>query len=406
MKRALGYTLTEEEMDLLNGLMADKLEIQHQTVAEGYKAQVDAIDEALKTHLISEDEHREQLLSIYSEMFGDQLELTLGSAEEYLAIMTNMTKEEIKNALDKQRQIEEIDQELITHMLEHGKEADQALLDSLRDKKQHLQDEIKAINMTQDEWDGFTNYLKKVMPPEMQEVIKGIEGAMDFTGTFNILDETGNTMKENARKAGQQTVDGYTKGLESKNNDIRTAADLMAGVAIKAAEDGLGIESPSTKFVSIGQFVGDGLVQGINNRVSSVTTAARNMAQKAFDSAKNLLGIASPSRLFRDMGEFIPEGAAVGIERKSKVAADAAKKMSEDIHKAAELNGQYTMTGVSDLKSYTKVSADSDFVQSIKTAVVEAFATSGPITAYIGKEEAQENFELNMLKSLTGKYNK
>lgn len=85
---------------------------------------------------------------------------------------------------------------------------------------------------------------------------------------------------------------------------------------------------------SLGSNIIDGIVDGLQSGVRWITDAARSVAQRAKDAAENLLGIASPSKVFRDeVGKMIDKGLAIGIEQNAIDVIRSAEELSKNVLK-------------------------------------------------------------------------
>ena len=85
---------------------------------------------------------------------------------------------------------------------------------------------------------------------------------------------------------------------------------------------------------SLGSNIIDGIVDGLQSGVRWITDAATSVAQKAKDAAENLLGIASPSKVFRDeVGKMIDKGLAIGIEQNAIDVIRSAEELSKNVLK-------------------------------------------------------------------------
>ena len=82
-------------------------------------------------------------------------------------------------------------------------------------------------------------------------------------------------------------------------------------------------------WLSIGKNIIDGIVKGIWNAAESLFNALKDLAGQALQAAKNALGIESPSKVFRNqVGRFIPEGVALGVRDKAGQVKAAVRQMS------------------------------------------------------------------------------
>ena len=90
--------------------------------------------------------------------------------------------------------------------------------------------------------------------------------------------------------AGQDLIRGLINGVKAMAGNIASAAkDVVAG-AVKAAEDFLGISSPSKVFRQIGIFVGQGLVNGLTASEQSVKQTADKLVELIVDAFKGKRG--------------------------------------------------------------------------------------------------------------------
>lgn len=92
-----------------------------------------------------------------------------------------------------------------------------------------------------------------------------------------------------AVEAGRQIAQAMIEGLNSQRGAVDTAG------------------------LNTGSAMVNGLVRGLENGRSRVVSAATSIAKAAIDAANNALGIASPSKVFAYMGAQIPAGLAKGM---------------------------------------------------------------------------------------------
>lgn len=84
-------------------------------------------------------------------------------------------------------------------------------------------------------------------------------------------------------------IDGLTGGLASGVSSVINAAADMAGSALNAAMEVLGIASPSKEFFQIGEFADMGLANGMLALAGLVAGAARNVGNTAITSLQDTL---------------------------------------------------------------------------------------------------------------------
>jgi hypothetical protein len=80
----------------------------------------------------------------------------------------------------------------------------------------------------------------------------------------------------------------------------------------------------------VGVAMADGMTGGLLSKVQSIGEAAMSIARSAMDSVKGFLGIHSPSTEFMKLGEFMADGMALALNR-DKSAANSAVIMAERI---------------------------------------------------------------------------
>ena len=124
--------------------------------------------------------------------------------------------------------------------------------------------------------------------------------------------------------AGSKVISFVINGLAGVAGDV---ADKLKSIGEDAWDAFTDID-----WFDLGSNVIDGIVDGLWAGVDWIKDAARSVAQKAKEAAENLLGIASPSKVFRDeVGLMISKGLAVGIDKGAADAIAAAERLSKDV---------------------------------------------------------------------------
>jgi tape measure domain-containing protein len=93
--------------------------------------------------------------------------------------------------------------------------------------------------------------------------------------------EKANTEAKNSKTAGKYFVTGFVNGISENQFKAKAQAIAMAEAALEAAEEALGINSPSKETYRIGGFFGQGFVNAVEEYSSKSYNAAYGMADYA-----------------------------------------------------------------------------------------------------------------------------
>lgn len=140
-----------------------------------------------------------------------------------------------------------------------------------------------------------------------------------------------NTAASQFYKMGQDTIDDFIDGANSKKSALQKAFTNLADSAINTANKALGINSPSKEFYKIGRYVVEGLANGVTDNYSISNSAMFKMGESLVNAIQTKLGIHSPSKVMRDeVGRYIVQGIAEGITNDMS-AEEAAEKKAQNI---------------------------------------------------------------------------
>lgn len=105
------------------------------------------------------------------------------------------------------------------------------------------------------------------------------------TNTFKTIATSGITgaksKYEDFKDAGKYLVDGFADGIDTNTYKAVAKATAMAKAAVKAAEEALGIASPSKVFYKIGSFTGQGFVNALGDYEDKTYKAGHGIAESA-----------------------------------------------------------------------------------------------------------------------------
>lgn len=161
----------------------------------------------------------------------------------------------------------------------------------------------------------------------------------------NGIEQLSNNLPQALKDIGAKAIEWF-KGVDWAHagtqviNFIKSAI-LSVATAVPSTLLSIGKQAfnwfKSVDWVSLGTNIIDGIVQGLKDGVGWIKDAAMSVAQKAKDAAENLLGIASPSKVFRyEIGQMIPKGLALGIDDAAVDAINSAEELSKKVFKPFE----------------------------------------------------------------------
>ena len=121
-------------------------------------------------------------------------------------------------------------------------------------------------------------------------------------------------------QAGKDILNDIISGIENVVNDVLTLAFNIGGQILDKFKE--------SNWIQLGVDIINGIVTGINNTVNNIVTAAQNAAQAAFSAAQQTLGISSPSKLFMEIGTDIAEGMALGMNAGNQLVSGAGQQLA------------------------------------------------------------------------------
>ena len=126
-------------------------------------------------------------------------------------------------------------------------------------------------------------------------------------------------------EGGKELLQGAIDGIKEKWPDIVSAVEGAIESAKQAAAN-LG-----SALWQAGVDLIQGFINGIGSMGMSVVEKATEIAGGAVEAVKNFLGINSPSRVFREIGKFTVEGMVVGLDKYAYMAEESASGLASGV---------------------------------------------------------------------------
>ena len=124
----------------------------------------------------------------------------------------------------------------------------------------------------------------------------------------------------------------------------------------------------SINWYGLGSNIIDGIVSGLWNGISSVVNAAREVARNALQAAKDFLWSNSPSKKFMQLGEDSTEGQAIGMLNNVEMVEDASKEVAERALDA-QMNVDYDLPDIDSASRNMSANLASSFTSTVSRII-------------------------------------
>lgn len=142
--------------------------------------------------------------------------------------------------------------------------------------------------------------------------------------------------------AGSYLATAFKNGLT--NSDLVSSGNKMASNVCSGIRDKVGVAysagaslasnaksgAGSVSLYSTGKNLVIGFCNGISDNDYRAEAKAKAMAKKAKQAAEDALGVESPSKVFKQIGAYVVEGFAIGIDRNTRKSSLASEGMAKD----------------------------------------------------------------------------
>ena len=219
--------------------------------------------------------------------------------------------------------------EFFKTMLEPMKEFCQNGIEAIQEWGQNIFQSVgEAWNGAKDAVKDKISNIKSTITTGLSEAKDAVKNKMSemVNTTKQKLTEMINKAKEMPRKFKAEAVkmgQGLIDGIKSKANAAKQAVTNTVNNMINSAK------AKISSWASIGRSMIEGLINGIKSKVSAAVNAAKSVVTKAYNAAKDFLNINSPSRKFIALGEATTEGLAVGIARTSDRPVQEVRRITQ-----------------------------------------------------------------------------
>ena len=172
-----------------------------------------------------------------------------------------------------------------------------------------------ALSFIEGVADGLTNNKER-----MAEAVRKVIKAMLTTGVEVIKGGVTGFLE-----GGKELISGLKDGIEKYGPKIKEA---VKGIVDKAKG---ALANIGSKLVQAGKDMIQGFINGIASKAGAVVAKATEIAGGAVTAVKNFLGINSPSRVFMEIGKYTAQGMSIGLDKYAYLAEDSASGLAENV---------------------------------------------------------------------------
>jgi chromosome segregation ATPase len=281
---------------------------------------------------------------ITQEEYNTQREQTLAKLSEYANTEKGITQGLVDDALEKQRQQINIDVKTFTERTHHFKSVNDIYAKYGADKKKIQDDETlndwekylasNAVQALQKEslnrfykgqeatWTDYNFMVDENIQHNIQAFFnwaancksQGIELDKENKATAKAILDAYSDLPEDLEEAGLESLRGLAEGMAAEYPELESAAEMDMEELIAAMNSALGVNSPSTKMISSGQYVMEGLKTGMNSKLPDLRSVVTGIGESIISAFKEKMKIKSPSKIMYGLGEFIPAAVINSIE--------------------------------------------------------------------------------------------
>lgn len=144
-----------------------------------------------------------------------------------------------------------------------------------------------------------------------------------FKGVQQTAQSYADQTKTTFRNFGTEIGNQLAAGIRNSRQTVQDAASSLANSAANGARTGY------NGFVNAGEYIASGLAKGISSNRSAAITAASNLAKSALKAANDALGIQSPSKEFAKTGMYSVLGMAKGFDEYGGLVEKSAVKVAD-----------------------------------------------------------------------------
>ena len=196
--------------------------------------------------------------------------------QECVEDMIGAEKELVGNTADGASEIEGVTAEMASLT---RRNYDEGLVKAMHDAGINSHEELVWLTQQSDEQIKSWNELfKKDAKAAVEQISNAFKNSDAGQRSAELSGKVEGNFKPNLYGAGQNAIAGAIKGINSKTNDLASAASSAAGVVMRNFNVRLKVQSPSKVMAESGKYVVEGVVVGMDSERAALAREAEKMA--------------------------------------------------------------------------------------------------------------------------------
>lgn len=180
---------------------------------------------------------------------------------------------------------------------------------------------IKSTAKAIDDMADTLNNLSKIPKDSTSKFTKAMQ-ELGETSADGLVDAL-NDIKSETKKAGENAMSSFADGIKAAISKAEAACKKVIDACVEA------LSSKRSSFGTAGKYVALGFADGISANSYKAEAKARAMAKAAAKAAEEALGIESPSKVFYGVGNYAGLGFVNALDDYADIAYNSGSSMAE-----------------------------------------------------------------------------
>lgn len=255
---------------------------------------------------------------------GKTLVKFAGKLEDFCDDMSSVASKDITSAINKVKKLIALAKDLTGTNVESLNSFAKSLKKIAKDGVNGFIKELSGDDPV-DKVKKAAEKLVKTYAKAIKEKKEEVEKAFKKVASEGVKGAKSESAYKGFKSAGKYMVEGFAKGISANDFKAEAAAKAMAKAAKLAAEEALGIESPSKEMMKDGKWTVEGFVLGIKKSLSKLYNTGHTAGETFLDGFDESMDINSPPGEIIDRLSTVGDAAEIGTAESKNDIFNAGK---------------------------------------------------------------------------------